>query len=246
MDLTTILLIAGLIGLGAALYTAIGHGGASAYLAVMALFSIPVAVMKPSALVLNLIASAITAARFIGAKQFNPRLFLIFAAPAIPIAFLGGRFSLPPEYYRPLVGALLWAAAARLLWPKPLSCLTEAKPPSALVAAPMGGGLGLLAGLTGTGGGIFLSPLILLLGWEEPRKTSGVAAAFIFVNSAAGLAGNLSSLQKLPPELPWWIAAVLVGAVAGTSVGVSRLPRKQLLQVLGLVLTIAGAKLIFS
>ncbi|HEX5775805.1 MAG TPA: TSUP family transporter [Caulobacteraceae bacterium] len=141
---------------------------------------------------------------------------------------------------------MLWAAAARLLWPRPLPCLFAVKTPSLKVAAPTGAALGLLAGLTGTGGGIFLSPLILFLGWEEPRKTSGVAAAFILANSAAGLAGNLTSLEKLPVELPWFAGAVLIGAVAGTSLGVSRLPRPLLLQLLGVVLTIAGAKLLFT
>lgn len=246
MDITTIVLIAGLICLAAALYTSIGHGGASAYLAIMALFAVPAATMKPTALVLNLIASALTAARFIRAGQFNPRLFWMFAIPAIPMAFLGGRFALPPEYYRPLVGIVLWAAAARLLWSKPLPCLFDVRAPSLRIAVPTGAGLGLLAGLTGTGGGIFLSPLILLLGWEEPRKTSGVAAAFILANSAAGLAGALPSLRHLSPELPWFAGASLVGAVIGTSFGVSRLPRPVLLQVLGVVLTIAGAKLIFT
>lgn len=246
MEFETVALIAGLMCLGAVLYTSVGHGGASAYLAIMALCAVPMAAMKPTALVLNLAAAGLTTARFVQAGQFNPRLFAMFAATAIPMAFIGGRFQLPEELYRPLLGAVLWFAAARLLWPRPLRCLVEVRPPSLLITAPTGAAVGLLAGLTGTGGGIFLSPLILLLGWEEPRKTSGVAAAFIFANSAAGLAGNLSSLGKLPPELPWFVGAVLVGAAIGTTVGISGLPRARLLQVLGLVLVVAGAKLLFT
>lgn len=246
MDITTIALIAGLMCLGAALYTSVGHGGASAYLAIMALFSVAAMTMKPTALVLNLAAAGLTTLRFVRAGQFNPRLFLMFAVTAIPMAFLGGRFQLPEEVYRPLLGAVLWAAAVRLLWPRPLRCLTEPKAPSLLIAAPTGAAVGLLAGLTGTGGGIFLSPLILLLGWEEPRRTSGVVAAFILANSAAGLAGNLSSVGRLPPELPWLVGAVLLGAAIGSTVGISRLPRERLLQLLGLVLVIAGAKLLFT
>ena len=246
MDFGTIMLLAGLMCVAAALYTSIGHGGASAYLALMALFSVSAVTMKPTALVLNLIAASLTLVQFLRTGQFNRKLFWMFALPAIPMAFLGGRFALPEEIYRPLLGAVLWAAAARLLWPKPLPCLFDVKTPSVRVAAPTGAALGLLAGLTGTGGGIFLSPLILLLGWEEPRKTSGVAAAFILANSGAGLAGNLTSLQRLPPELPWFAGAVLIGAVAGSSLGVSRLPRPLLLQLLGVVLVIAGAKLLFT
>lgn len=246
MDFNTIMLLAGLMCVAAALYTSIGHGGASAYLALMALFSVSAATMKPTALVLNLIAASLTAVQFLRAGQFNSRLFWMFAIPAIPMAFLGGRFALPEDIYRPLLGAVLWAAAARLLWPRPLPCLTEVRPPSIRIAAPTGAALGLLAGLTGTGGGIFLSPLILLLGWEEPRKTSGVAVVFILANSAAGLAGNLTSLQRLPHELPWFAGAVLIGAALGSSLGVSRLPRTVLLQLLGVVLLIAGGKLLFT
>ena len=106
--------------------------------------------------------------------------------------------------------------------------------------------LGLLAGLTGTGGGIFLSPLIILMAWEEPRHTSGVVSAFIFLNSAAGLAGNAASVGHLPHELPIFLAAVGAGALIGTWLGVERLPRPWLLRTLGLVLSIAGAKLLFT
>jgi hypothetical protein len=111
---------------------------------------------------------------------------------------------------------------------------------------PAGAVLGVLAGLTGTGGGIFLSPLIILNAWEEPRHTSGVVAAFIFLNSAAGLAGNISSVGHLPHELPIFLGAVFGGALLGTWLGVERLPRPWLLRTLGAVLVVAGAKLLFT
>jgi uncharacterized protein len=111
---------------------------------------------------------------------------------------------------------------------------------------PVGALLGLLAGLTGTGGGIFLSPLIILLRWEDPRRTSGVVAAFILLNSIAGLAGNVASVRALPAELPIFAVAVIAGALVGTWLGVGRLPKPRLLQWLGLVLLIAGAKLILG
>lgn len=245
MDPNTILIVAALMALAAGLYTSVGHGGASAYLAIMSLFAVPAATMKPTALVLNLCVAGFAAFRYIRAGQFNAMLWAAFVVAAIPMAYLGGRITLPAEVYRPLVGLMLWAAALRFVWPSRLLNRVVKSPPL-LAALPAGGVIGLLAGLTGTGGGIFLSPLILLFGWEEPRRTSGVAAAFILANSAAGLAGAASSLHELPPELPWFVGAVLSGAVIGTWLGVSRLPRRQLMQALAVVLGVAGWKLLFT
>lgn len=246
MEPEIILAIAGLMGLAAVLYTAVGHGGASAYLAIMALFAVPAATLKPTALVLNLVVAGFASVRYIRAGQFDLRLLLAFAVTAVPMAFIGGRIELPGDFYRPLVGLVLWAAAVTFLFPTPVTVNREPTSPPLWIALPAGAAIGLLAGLTGTGGGIFLSPLILLFAWQEPRKTSGVAAVFIFANSLSGLAGSVSSLQSLPPELPVFVAAVAAGAVLGTWLGVSRLPRKQLLQFLGVVLIIAGAKLVFT
>lgn len=246
MDATHLIGIALLMGVAAGLYSSVGHGGASAYLAIMALFAVAPETMRPTALTLNLIVAGFGTMRFALAGQTNWRLLLAFAATATPAAFLGGWIQLPPEYYRPLVGLLLWAAAVRLFWQPKRLAWQEVRQPSLALTLPAGAALGLLAGLTGTGGGIFLSPLIILFGWETPRHTSGVAAAFIFLNSAAGLAGNLAAVRALPPELPWLAAAVFAGALVGTWLGVARLPRERLLQGLGLVLVIAGAKLLVA
>lgn len=246
MDPTLILAIAALMAVAAALYTSVGHGGASAYLAIMALCGVSAATMKPTALVLNLIVAGFATIQYLRAGQFNGRLFLTFAVTAIPMAFLGGRIELPGEIYRPLLGLALAAASLRLLIPSTAMAQRPPKPPSLLIALPAGAAIGLLAGLTGTGGGIFLSPLILLFGWETPRRTSGVAALFILTNSLSGLAGNLTSLKSLPPELPWFVAAVVMGAAVGTWLGVNRLPRRRLLQALGLVLVVAGGKLLLT
>ncbi|QAY79438.1 sulfite exporter TauE/SafE family protein [Sphingosinicella sp. BN140058] len=242
----SIVWIALLMAIAAALYSTVGHGGASAYLAIMALFAVAPEVMRPTALALNLVVAGFAVLRFAVARQINVRLAAIFAATAAPAAFVGGMISIPPEYYRPLVGIFLCLAALRLFWQPRALADRPVQPPSLLVAAPAGATLGLLAGLTGTGGGIFLSPLIILFGWEEPRKTSGVAATFILINSMAGLAGNFASVQRLPAALPWLVAAVAVGALLGTWLGVDRLPRARLLQCLGLVLVIAGGKLLLS
>jgi uncharacterized membrane protein YfcA len=246
MDPNTLLWIALLMGLAAALYSTVGHGGASAYLAIMALFAVAPETMRPTALALNLVVAGFGAWRYWRAGPINLRLAAAFLATAAPAAFLGGGIPISPDLYRLLVGIVLWAAAARLFWQPKRLAEREPRPPSLAIVLPAGAGLGLLAGLTGTGGGIFLSPLIILFGWEEARRTSGVAAAFIFVNSLAGLAGNLASVRSLPGELPILVGAVAAGALAGTWLGVGRLPKPRLLQGLGLVLVVAGAKLIFA
>jgi uncharacterized membrane protein YfcA len=246
MDAATIVWIAVLMAIAAALYSSVGHGGASAYLAIMALFSVAPETMRPTALTLNLIVATFAAARFALNRQTNWRLLAAFAAAAVPAAFLGGSVELAPETYRPLVGIMLLMAAARLFWQPERLAARAVKSPSLAVTLPAGAALGLLAGLTGTGGGIFLSPLIILFGWEDARKTSGIAAAFIVLNSAAGLLGNLSSVQRLPPELPILAGSVFAGALIGSWLGVSRLPRHRLLQALAVVLVVAALKLLLS
>ena len=246
MDSSTLLWIALLMGLAAALYSTVGHGGASAYLAIMALFSVAPETMRPTALALNLVVAGLGLWRYGQAGQIDWRLLAAFVVAAAPAAFVGGGIAVPPEIYRPLVGFVLWAAAARLFWQPTRLAEREPHRPSLALTLPVGAGLGLLAGLTGTGGGIFLSPLIILFGWADARNTSGIAAGFIFLNSAAGLAGNAASVRGLPPELPSLVAAVAAGALVGTWLGSERLPKPRLRQGLGLVLVIAGAKLIFA
>lgn len=246
MDGTTIAMIAVLMGLAAALYSTVGHGGASAYLAIMALFAVAPETMRPTALALNLIVAGLGSLRYWRAGQTNLKLLLMFAATAVPAAFIGGGIKISPEIYRPLVGVLLWIAALRLFWQPSRIAGQELRTVSPTVALPTGALLGLLAGLTGTGGGIFLSPLIILFGWEDARRTSGVVAGFILLNSIAGLAGNLASVRSLPAELPFFAGAVVLGAIVGTWLGAGRLPKPRLLQGLGIVLVIAGAKLIFA
>jgi uncharacterized protein len=246
MDSSTIVWIALLMGVAAALYSTVGHGGASAYLAIMALFAVAPETMRPTALALNLLVAGFGAFRYWRRGQTNLKLLAAFAVTAMPAAFIGGSVVLEPAFYRPLVGVLLWIAAVRLFWQPKRIAFQPVKAPPLAVTLPAGAALGLLAGLTGTGGGIFLSPLIILFGWETPRHTSGVVAAFIFLNSAAGLAGNVASVGALPPEMPILAAAAAAGALLGTWLGVERLPRERLLQALGAVLLVAGAKLIFA
>jgi uncharacterized protein len=229
--------------LGAALYSSVGHAGASAYIALMALFGVPSAVMRPTALVLNIIVSSFASVRFARAGMFRWRTLWPFLLGALPLAFIGGAIKLPGEYYRPLVGAVLFLSAVRLLWPKELKATTEWKDPPIWLAVVCGAGIGLLSGLTGTGGGIFLSPLLLFLAWSAPKPASGVAAVFILANSTSGLLGNVSQVQALPTALPLYAGAVVVGGLIGTTLGI-RLAAPIILKFLGVVLLVASAKLI--
>jgi hypothetical protein len=229
--------------LGAALYTSVGHAGASVYIALMALFGLPVAVMRPTALTLNILVASLAALRYLNAGLFRWRAAWPFIAGAAPFAFVGGAIQLPGIYYRPLVAAVLLLGGVRLLWPRDFTANRDPRDPPVVVGLVCGAAIGLLAGLTGTGGGIFLSPILLFLGWSETRIASGIAAVFILCNSIAGLSGNLAIVRALPADLPLYAAAVLVGAVVGTSIGI-RAPVWLILKALGVVLIVAGLKLV--
>jgi len=229
---------------GAILYSSVGHAGASGYLAAMAFAGMAPATMRPTALVLNLLVASIAAVRFARAGYFSWRLLWPFALGSVPFAYVGGGITLPGDWYRALVGLVLWVAAIRL-WLN-LTVSRQERQPPVIVAVLCGAGIGLLAGLTGTGGGIFLSPLLLFLRWAETRQTGGVAAAFILLNSLAGLAGNPASLSNLPADLPLWAAAVVIGGLIGAEIGSRRIGTPAFRRVLGVVLLVAGGKLIFS
>jgi len=239
---TSDLLLALFMFLGAALYTSVGHAGASAYLALMALFGVPAAVMRPTALVLNILVSSLTSFRYRHAGLFRWRALWPFLIGALPFAVLGGAVQLPGHWYRPMVGVVLWLAAARLLWPGQIKAALDPHDPPVIGAALIGAGIGLLAGLTGTGGGIFLSPVLLFLGWSNPKTASGVVAVFILCNSIAGLGGNIASVQSLPSNLPLFAGAVIAGALVGTTFGI-KFNNTYVLKALGCVEIIAGFKL---
>lgn len=230
--------------LAAALYSSVGHAGASAYLALMGLFGLSAAVMRPTALVLNILVASLTVVRFWRAGLVRLRTVWPFLAGALPMAFLGGAIQLGSHIYRPLVGLVLLVAAIRLIWPRPIRASAPWTDPPVWLAIPAGAGIGLLAGLTGTGGGLFLSPLILFLAWSETRAASGAAAVFILCVSAAGLAGNIASVRALPEALPLYAGAVVLGAMVGTHLGIDRFAPQAILRALGVVLVIAAAKLI--
>ena len=248
MNQTDVLLLSLLVLFAAALYSSVGHGGASAYLAAMALFGLAPAVMKPTALCLNLLVASLTTFRLHRAGYFSWRTFLPFAVASVPFAFVGGALTLPTNVYRPVVGVVLLYAAVRLF----LNARAEsdadadARTPPLWLAGLIGAGVGFLSGLTGVGGGIFLSPVLLLMRWADARRTAGVSAAFILVNSAAGLLGNVASVRSLPAAIPYLAAGALAGGLIGSELGSRRLPSPAIRRLLALVLVIAGVKLIFA
>jgi uncharacterized membrane protein YfcA len=245
MPVSETLIIAILFFVGAALYASVGHGGASSYLAVMGLFGLAPEVMKPTALALNILVAGVATLKFYRAGLFKWGLFWPFAAASIPAAFVGGAVMLPARWYKIVVGVVLLYAAVWMFRSAMRPISKETHPPPLWAALLAGLAIGFLSGLTGVGGGIFLSPLLLRMGWAETRATSGVAAPFILVNSIAGLLGHIASVSRLPPSVPVWGAAALLGGWIGASYGSKRAPVPVLRQLLSLVLVVAGVKLIF-
>ena len=245
MPVSETLAIAILFLVGAALYASVGHGGASSYLAVMGLFNLAPSVMKPTALALNILVAGVATFKFYRAGLFSWRLFWPFAVVSVPAAFIGGAMMLPARAYKILVGVVLLYAAVWMFRSALRPISKETRLPPLWTALVAGAGIGFLSGLTGVGGGIFLSPLILYMGWAETRATSGVAAPFILVNSIAGLLGHFSSVAQLPPSVPIWSFAAVLGGWVGATYGSKRAPAPVLRQLLSLVLVVAGVKLIF-
>jgi len=233
----------------ALLYASVGHGGASGYLAVMALAGIAPAAMKPSALVLNLVVAGIGSVQFARAGHFRWRTFWPFALTSIPLAFLGGALKLPVGPYKLLVGAVLVLSAVRLLFTATRAAAPDDAPekdPPLAAALPLGAVIGLVSGLTGVGGGIFLSPILLLKRWASPRRTAAVSAVFIVVNSLSGLLGHVASLAAIPDSVLLWAPAVALGGIVGSRLGSRRLPDAAIRRLLAVVLLLAGAKLILG
>jgi len=232
--------------LGAILYTSVGHAGASIYIAIMMLFNIPSSVIKPTALVLNIFIASFTSWRFIRKGFFDLKVLLPIALGAIPFAFLGGYINAPSHIYKSIVGFILLISAVSLVTDLSKKIDKNLKKPPFFLVVLIGSCIGFLAGLTGTGGGIFLSPLILFLGWSSTKTTSGITALFILINSSFGLLGNYSSVQHLPTQLPIFIGATLIGAFIGTTLGIKFYTANTIKKALALVLVIAGFKLLLT
>jgi uncharacterized protein len=241
-----IFLLIPLIFLAALLFSLVGHGGASAYLATFALVGMAPASMRPAALCLNVLVASIALYKFYKVRAFDWELLWPIALTSIPAAFIGGQISLPNQTYKILVGLCLLYAAWTIFSKANHTDDVIVKPVARPVLLGLGAGLGFLAGLTGVGGGIFLSPILLYFAWAKTKVISGVAAAFILVNSISGLLGFLSKTPILPADLAYWALAAVAGGLIGAEYGSKKLANSTIRKLLAVVLVFAGSKMLLS
>ena len=240
----TELLIMAMLPLVAFLYAAVGHGGASGYLALMALFSVPTVVMKPSALLLNLFVAGIAAWHYCRNGYFKWNLFIGFAIGSIPAAFVGGMLTLDPIWYKRILGAFLLFAVLKMLNLIGKSSKSTIQDAVLWQSIVVGSVIGFLSGLIGIGGGIILSPIILLLHWGSMKQTAAVSAVFIWVNSAAGLSGQIIAGVDFHSQILYWVLLALIGGFLGSYYGSRHMNNVHLKRLLALVLVMASFKLL--
>jgi len=244
MDTTQLVLLCFAIAIIAFLYSSVGHAGASGYIATMTLFGLAATVIRPTALVLNILVATIASLQFWRAGHFSWKLFWPFALLSIPAAYFGGYLQPPASILRILIGFVLLFSAARLIFRRGEP--EQTNPPSKPVAVGVGAGLGFLSGLTGTGGGIFLTPLLLFCEWAVIRQAAAVSALFILVNSIGGLVGYFTAVDTVPTLGIYVAIPALIGGTIGSYLGSRRLPVRSIAIFLAVVLMIAGCKLIFT
>ena len=244
------LLLAALFFVVAIIYSSVGHAGASGYIAAMAVLGFAPEQVRPTALALNLLVGGIGLYRWWRGGHVRWRNVLPFVIASAPAAFLSAQIKLPRESYALLLGLVLLVAAVGVFRHASRAEAEDAQSAGShvpwLPALLVGAGIGVLSGLTGTGGAIFLTPLLLFARWMPTREASGTSVAFVWINSLTGLAGLLHSGQSLPTQLPMWLGVVAVGALIGTQMGLQWLPVRGLRRMLGVVLLIAAGKLLFA
>src|SRR5438874_8438632 len=224
MDNTQLAFLCLAIAVIAFLYSSVGHAGASGYIATMTLFGLAATVIRPTALVLNVLVATIGSVQFWRAGHFSWKLFWPFALLSVPAAYLGGYIQPSASILRILIGAVLLFSAARLIFRR--SNPAEVTSPSKPTAIGVGAGLGFLSGLTGTGGGIFLTPLLLFCGWAHIRQAAAVSALFILVNSVAGLVGYFTRVRSVPSLGLILAAAAVIGGALGSHLGSRHFPSR--------------------
>jgi uncharacterized membrane protein YfcA len=234
----------------ATLYSSVGHAGASGYLAAMALIGLAPEQMRPTALALNLLVGGIGLLRFWRGGFVRWRNILPFVSASAPAAYFAAQIKLPKDSYSMLLAGVLLVAAVGVFRSAGRAeaddVRAEGRRVPWIVGLLIGSAIGTLSGLTGTGGAIFLTPLLLFAHWMPTREASGTSVAFVWINSLTALAGLLQSEQTLPTMLPLWLGAVAVGALIGTQLGLKWLPVRALRYALGVVLLIAAGKLLMS
>lgn len=225
------------------LYAAVGHGGASGYLALMALFSFPIEVMKPTGLLLNLFVAGVSFLNYFRRGHFNAKLFIFFSLGSIPLSFVGGMINIDTRAYKIILGVLLLFAILKMLNVFS-NTKNENRPVKAYTAIIIGAIIGFFSGLIGIGGGIILSPVILLLQWGNMKQAAAVSALFIWVNSASGMIGQMMNGVKLDPHAWTYVLVAVLGGFAGAYAGSSIMNNKTLRSVLAFVLLLASIKLL--
>lgn len=227
------------------LYASVGHGGASGYLALMALFGIAPEVMKPTALMLNLFVSLTAFLQFYRGKHFSWHIFWPFALASVPLSFAGGMIKVDGVVYKQLLGLLLLIPVARFLFFHKIT-VTDTRKHNIWLSLMTGAAIGFLSGLIGIGGGIMLSPVLLLLAWTDQKQTAAISALFILVNSLAGLGGQLTNGVQFSADMITFVAVAFAGGWLGAWMGALRFRQTVLKQVLALVLLVAAVKLLFA
>ena len=241
----TIVLFYILLFLVAFLYSSVGHGGASGYLALMAIFSISPDVMKPTALLLNLFVSLTSFIQFYRGKHFNWKLFLPFAITSVPMAYVGGLLTVDDSIYKRLLGILLIIPIVRFLFFANIR-VEELRKSNFILSLLIGAAIGFLSGLIGIGGGIILSPVLLLLKWSDMKQTAAISALFIFVNSLSGLAGQLTKGINFSTDMYAYVAVAFAGGICGAYFGSLKFKATILKYMLAIVLIVAAYKLLFT
>jgi uncharacterized membrane protein YfcA len=229
----------------ALLYASVGHGGASGYLALMALYGFAPEVMKPTALILNLFVSLTSFLLFLKGGHFKWKIFFPFALASIPMSFLGGTIALDVHVYKLILGILLLFPVIRFFI-LPNTDDKDLKISNIYISVLIGAFIGFLSGLIGIGGGILLSPMLLLLKWTNQKQTAAISALFIFVNSLSGLFGQLSHGIKMQPQMLSFVAIAFAGGLVGAWLGSLKYNQKVLKYTLAIVLLMASLKLILT
>ena len=224
------------------IYSSVGHGGASGYLAIMAIFGVEMVLMKPSALILNLFVSSIAFSSFYRGGHFRPGILLPFIITSIPMAFLGASMEISPGLYKKILALCLLISAARIFLRKPDKAFSR-RHLSVPVALATGAVVGFFSGLIGIGGGIVLSPLLLMTNWANMKETAAISAAFIFLNSLSGLTGHVIAGMEVSPSIIMWVIFALGGGLAGSYASSFRFSYIHLKHLITLVLLIASLKL---
>jgi uncharacterized membrane protein YfcA len=241
------ILIILLLFIVAILYSSVGHGGASGYIAILALFNTQTALMKSSSLILNIFVSAIAFFQFYRAGHFKWKMFAFFAITSIPCSYIGSTFPIDDNTYKRILGICIIFPILRLLGifgSKEPNAITEFGNKEIVISLFIGAGIGFISGMLGIGGGIILSPIILLMGWAGMKQTAAISALFILVNSISGLAGLYKRGIVFEHQSYFWLTSAIAGGIIGSYLGSSYLDNKILKYILSVVLIIASLKLI--